>query len=133
MREKTTRDQLKVLLVDDDAFQLDLITEVLRSMGIRDISSASSAAQGLQKLQGAAIDVVLLDLHMPGQDGFGWMEEAARQGYAGALIIVSGQSEDVLHAASLVARLRRFTVLGAVTKPVERAALLSLINGLCSG
>ena len=67
---------------------------------------------------------------MPGMDGFQFMEAATKAGYSGALIIVSGQSDDVLHAASMVAKLRRFTLLGVVAKPVSRAALSELISKL---
>jgi hypothetical protein len=35
-----------------------------------------------------------------------------------------------MHAASMVAKLRRFTLLGTVPKPVGRAALSALISKL---
>jgi hypothetical protein len=58
------------------------------------------------------------------------MESLAKAGYTGALIIVSGQSDDVMHAASMVAKLRRFTLLGTVPKPVSRGALSALLDKL---
>jgi CheY-like chemotaxis protein len=124
------RSELKVLLVDDDAFQLDLTTEILKALGIMNVTEAQSGPKGLERLaaKGAGFHLVLLDLHMPGMDGFQFMESAANAGYAGSLVIVSGQSDDVMHAASLVARLRRFTLLGSVAKPVEPAALSRLIG-----
>jgi len=125
-----SRSQLKVLLVDDDAFQLDLTSEILKGMGINDVSVAPSGAKGLEKIaaKGAAYHLILLDLHMPGMDGFQFMESAANAGFAGSLVIVSGQSNDVMHAASLVARLRRFTLLGSLAKPVDPTALSRLIG-----
>lgn len=129
----TSRGLLKVLLVDDDPLQLDLISEILRGLGILGITLASSGPQALQKVGGRpdAFHLVLLDLHMPGMDGFQCMESLAQAGFTGALIIVSGQSDDVMHAATLVARLRRFTLLGSIAKPVERAALSNLLNTIC--
>lgn len=125
-----SRSALKVLLVDDDSFQLALITEILHSLGIVDITAASSGEKALQTLakNQSRFDLMLLDLHMPGMDGFQFMESAAHVGYAGALIIVSGQNEDVMQAASMVAKLRRFTLLGSVPKPVGKAALSQLIS-----
>jgi CheY-like chemotaxis protein len=125
-----SRSMLRVLLVDDDDFQIDAITEILRGLGVRDIACASSGTEALQKLapRDSGYHLIVLDLHMPGMDGFQFMESIAHGGYAGALIIVSGQSQDVLHAASLVARLRRFTLLGAVAKPVGRSALSDLLS-----
>jgi CheY-like chemotaxis protein len=126
-----SRNALKVLLVDDDSFQLEMISGILEGLGVTNITQASSGDQALQKLSGKhGFNLVLLDLHMPGMDGFKFMESLATVGYAGALIIVSGQSDDVMHAASLVAKLRRFTLLGTVPKPVGRAALSALISKL---
>jgi CheY-like chemotaxis protein len=123
------RQTLKVLVVDDDAFQLDLISEILKSLGVHDITTASSGAQALDRL-GAnpeRFDLMLLDLLMPGMDGFQFMDSAARAGFSGGLIIVSGQRDEVLHAAAMVAKLQRFRVLGSVNKPVSRADLARLI------
>jgi CheY-like chemotaxis protein len=127
-----SRKNLKVLLVDDDSFQLELMSDILRGLGILDITTASSGPLALQKLSGkpSGFELMLMDLHMPGMDGFQFMEAVAKTGYAGALIIVSGQSEDVMQAATMVAKLRRFTLLGSVPKPVGRAALSQLISKL---
>lgn len=126
-----SRNALKVLLVDDDSFQIKLISGILQGLGVSDIVTATSGEQALQKLSGKhGINLMLLDLHMPGMDGFKFMESLGTVGYGGALIIVSGQSDDVMHAASLVAKLRRFSLLGTVPKPVGRAALSALISKL---
>ncbi len=126
-----SRNALKVLLVDDDSFQIKLISAILQGLGVSDITASTSGEQALQQLSGKhSFNLMLLDLHMPGMDGFKFMESLATVGYAGALIIVSGQSDDVMHAASLVAKLRRFTLLGTVPKPVGRAALSALISRL---
>jgi CheY-like chemotaxis protein len=127
-----SRSELKVLLVDDDSFQLELISEVLKSLGITDITLASSGAQALQTMASRPqpFQLLVMDLHMPGMDGFQFMESVAKTGYQGALIIVSGQSADVMRAATLVAGLRRFTLLGSVPKPVGRSAMSELISKL---
>ena len=118
------------LVVDDDPFQLELLGTLLRGLGLVDVTAADSGERALRLMASQRFDLMLLDLHMPGMDGFKFMEAAAGAGFAGALIIVSGQSADVLHAASMVAKLRRFTVLGAVAKPVGRSALSQLLSQL---
>jgi CheY-like chemotaxis protein len=124
-----SRSALKALLVDDDPFQLDLMTEILRGLGVSDITQATGGTVALQKLAANAnrFNLMLLDLHMPDMDGFQFMESVAKTGFAGGLIIVSGQSDEVVRAAAMVAKLRRFTVLGAVTKPVSQLDLSQLI------
>jgi CheY-like chemotaxis protein len=126
------RENLRVLVVDDDPFQLDVIAELLRSLSIRDVTLAEGSTEALQALAKARTpyDLLLTDLLMPGADGFQFMGSVAQNGFAGALIIVSGQSSEVIHSAGLVAQLRRFNLLGTIAKPVERASLLHLISAL---
>lgn len=124
-----SRSQRAVLLVDDDAFQLELLAATLAQLGISNTTPAQGGQQALEKLvaHGNRFNLILMDLHMPGMDGFEFMQALGQVGFSGSLIIVSGQNEEVMKAATLVAKLRRFTLLGAVTKPVTRQALAALI------
>jgi CheY-like chemotaxis protein len=123
---------LQVLAIDDDRFQLELLTELLRGMGIHSVTCVSSGRDATQQVVSKpdAFGLILMDLHMPGMDGFAFMDGLAQARYCGALVIVSGQSEDVMRGATLVAQLRRFTLLGALTKPVQAAALAALVARL---
>lgn len=127
---------LRVLVVDDDPLQLEVNADLLRGLGVLDITISASAELALNAIAKAkgpsAFNLMLSDLHMPGIDGFQFMEAVARNGFAGALIIVSGQNSTVVHSATLVAQLRRFKLLGTLGKPVERAKLAELLAKLVS-
>lgn len=126
------RSRRRVLVLDDDSFQLDLITEILKSLGFHDLTCVTNTAEALRRIavKTDSFDLVLIDLHLPGEDGFQFMDGLAKADYKGALIIVSGQSQDVMRGASLVAKLRRFTLLGSLSKPVEREPLAALVRTL---
>jgi len=58
-----------ILLVDDDPETLELLKETLRSAGY-ETESAVSGARAVELLSSRLVSAVLLDLLMPGMDGF---------------------------------------------------------------
>jgi PAS domain S-box-containing protein len=58
-----------ILLVDDDSETLELLKETLRSAGF-ETESAVSGARAVELLSSKLVSAVLLDLLMPGMDGF---------------------------------------------------------------
>ena len=62
-------DDAAILLVDDDPGTLELLEETLRSAGY-ETQSVQSGARALEVLSSKLVSAVLLDLLMPGMDGF---------------------------------------------------------------
>jgi DNA-binding NtrC family response regulator len=58
----------KILLVDDEADFLELLSERMRARGM-DVTTSASAQQALEAVDEGAFDAVVLDLMMPGMDG----------------------------------------------------------------
>ena len=62
-------DDSVILLVDDDPKTLELLEEILRSVGY-ETQSVQSGVRALEVLSSKLVGAVLLDLLMPGMDGF---------------------------------------------------------------
>ena len=64
-----TDDDANILLVDDDPATLELLEETLRSAGY-ETQSVQNGVRALEVLSSKFVSAVLLDLLMPGMDGF---------------------------------------------------------------
>ncbi|MNN06696.1 Oxygen sensor protein DosP [compost metagenome] len=71
-----------------------------------------------------------MDLNMPGMDGVQFIQHLTDLPHKPGLAIMSAASRRMLMAASLVAKNLGVDVLGLISKPVEPAALRSLIDQL---
>lgn len=61
--------KIKVLLVDDDRFLLDMYSLKFKKSDI-DIETCSSSTAAFEKISsGAEYNIILLDIIMPGMDG----------------------------------------------------------------
>jgi CheY-like chemotaxis protein/anti-sigma regulatory factor (Ser/Thr protein kinase) len=68
MRGYTGR-RIGILLVDDDVSHLDIAGRLLRSLGF-DVFFAPDAAKGLELIGRTHVDLVMLDISMPGMSGW---------------------------------------------------------------
>jgi DNA-binding response OmpR family regulator len=67
----------KVLLIDDDRKHSELLKNYLKQFGIR-LECAGDADEGLRKLSRVDPDLLLLDVMLPGRDGFDICREVRR-------------------------------------------------------
>jgi CheY-like chemotaxis protein len=67
----------KVLVADDKATSRELIRTVLESRGYT-VSEAADGLEAVRPARESAPDLIILDLHMPGLDGFGVLQELRR-------------------------------------------------------
>lgn len=69
--------QKKILIVDDDNMVRMLVTALLREKNWA-IRSAADGSQAIDQVQDQTFDVIVLDLMMPGVDGFGVIRHLRR-------------------------------------------------------
>jgi two-component system response regulator CpxR len=72
-------DGTKILLVEDDTFLRDLYVENLLTEGFS-VTAVEDGAQGLDKIEQEAWDLILLDLMLPKMDGFEILRRAKESG-----------------------------------------------------
>jgi len=61
--------QKKILIVDDDPDQREVIRSSLKEAGF-EISTATNGVEGLEKARSESPDLIILDVMMPKMDGF---------------------------------------------------------------
>ncbi len=123
---------IQALLVDDDKFMLEFIGDLLRELGVMDVTTAMDGAQGMAAFDRAAPkpDLVLCDLNMPGQDGFQFMAALAARGYGGGIVLISGEEARTLKSATLMAQFHELNILATLEKPVDKLSLANAIAKL---
>jgi len=88
----------KILLIEDDLSLLKIYSNKLRHSGF-DVSVATTGDEGLRKAQVEKPNLVLLDLILPGKDGFMVLEELKKmpETKESPVIILSnlGQETDI--------------------------------------
>lgn len=121
--------QLVVLFVDDDAFQLEVIGDMLRDLGVTKVLSANSGEQGLALFDSLELkpDLLLCDLQMPDMDGIEFLRQIAERAYQGGIGVLSGMEAGLRKAADTLARAYSLNLLGVLEKPARREALKALL------
>ncbi len=118
----------KVLLVEDNEANQRLFRMVLESMG-HSVTCALTGEEGWALLAGGRFDAILLDMHLPGLDGFT---------LAGKVKSLYGQRVKVIAVTALAMDSDRERALSSgcddyITKPISvpgfRAKMESLLEG----
>ena len=112
-----------LLVVDDDAEIAEILRRYFSSQGF-EVTVASNGATMRTALDAKRIEVVLLDLGLPGEDGF-VLTRYLRENWKGALLIVTGRGEPIDRVVGLE--------LGAddyVTKPFDLRELLARVRSV---
>jgi EAL domain-containing protein (putative c-di-GMP-specific phosphodiesterase class I)/ActR/RegA family two-component response regulator len=123
---------LRVLLVDDDDFLLDLIEETLRQLGIENLSRATSGTQALAQIDAASepLQLIICDLNMPEMDGIELVRHLSTRNYDGGVLLLSGSDARLLQTVGNLLREHKLNFLGALEKPIDVALLVAAMMKL---
>lgn len=118
-----------VLIIDDDPLIIKMVTLHLQREGYR-VLSALNGLLGLKMARANSPDALLLDLMLPGIDGFEILTQLRAVPETADLPVV------IMSAKSGLADIETANRIGAdayLTKPFRTGELLSILNGLMEG
>jgi len=122
------RTDARILVVDDERVNVVLLERILEQDGYRNVKSTTDSYQAAALYDEFEPDLVLLDLHMPGLDGFAVMEQLAGRISGDSFLPILILTADIRPEVK-----RRALSAGAkdfVTKPFDRTEVLLRIQNL---
>jgi two-component system chemotaxis response regulator CheB len=119
----------RLLALDDHPDSAELIARVATKCGYEARSIADPRALG-NVLREWKPEVLTLDLCMPQEDGIAVLTTLKDAGFAGRVIIISGQDDWLRKSAGRLAEARGIKVVEDVSKPVDLAMLRDLLMKL---
>lgn len=118
----------RVLVLDDDRFMLEVLTDMLAQVGVREVFAEATTRHALSTLEEQGPDTLICDLALPDMDGIEFLQAAAARGFGGRVILLSGMDAGVRDAASELARVLGLHVAGAFRKPIALDQLRSAVT-----
>jgi CheY-like chemotaxis protein len=129
----------RILVIDDEPFVREALERVLQSPAITVVGAADAAA-GLAILRNSPVDLVIIDVILPGMDGVEAIKEIRRDHPAVRIIAISGGGNfgltayrpDAISTSAYLAACKAAGADGILAKPFETAELRALIGQLSS-
>lgn len=120
---------LRVLILEDQAFQRQLIVGLLKCCGIVNIVEAVDGNEGLAALNmdHEGFDIAICDLKMDGMDGIEFIRHAARRNVKSFIVTSALESQLLSHAGELGEELGA-PILGVLPKPITISELRSMLE-----
>lgn len=116
----------RVLIVDDSPNEVAKLTSILKNNGF-DVVSANSGSEGVTVAKETKPDLVLMDIVMPGVNGFQATRQLKKDSETGDIpvIIVTSKKQETDRIWG-----ERQGASGYLVKPVDEKLLLKTISGL---
>jgi putative two-component system response regulator len=117
--------QGKILIVDDQDTNILLLERILRGAGYVSLASTKYSSEVVELHRKNCYDLILLDLQMPGMDGYEVMEslkEIELDGYL-PVLVVTAQPSQKLHSLQTGAK-------DFISKPFELAEIVARVRNM---
>ncbi len=113
---------MRLLLVDDNALNLELFSDVLEQDG-HEVIAESDPLRGQRRALAEPFDLIILDIEMPGLDGYAMCRSLRRSGRQGPIIALSSNA-----MPDQIAQGRDAGFNAYLTKPIAPADLRAAVR-----
>ena len=116
----------RILVVDDEPANTTILRRLLAQAGYTDIEVVNDSRLAIDAYQTFNPDIVLLDLHMPGVDGFtilGQLADANQQGIRPPVLVLTADATRAARERAL-----RMGAADFITKPLDHLEVLLRIR-----
>jgi DNA-binding NtrC family response regulator len=113
-------------ILDDDPNQLDMLSELVTQMGYEPVST-SDAERALEMVRYGRCRLVLVDVHMPGIDGYEFLDRALKTDPGVHVIVMTGDYT----LESAIGAIRRGAT-DFLPKPIDRARLKRTLDDVAA-
>lgn len=115
----------QIMVVDDDAFILEVMGELFESEGIGVVAAGSGDAC-IAELKNGFRGVILMDVMMPGKDGWETIGEMIDRGLMEGNVVAMLTAKDIPDKA--LDNLKEH-VIDYITKPFEADEIVAVVKG----
>lgn len=122
MATKMSLENKQIFIVDDDASVCRALAVLLVTYGFT-VDTYTCAEEFLRAVPNSALGCLLLDIHMPGLDGWETQQRLLKSGSSRPVIIMSADKNEGLNERALKAG-----AAGFLQKPFNDKALVDLID-----
>ncbi|MDE7222712.1 MAG: response regulator [Acetatifactor sp.] len=112
-----------ILVVDDETLSVELVRNILDAQSGYEILTAASGEEALHRLESNKVDLVLLDIEMPGMNGVETLRRI-KDHYDVPVVFMTATKE-----LSMVEKARKLGVEDYITKPFMPQILLETVYG----
>jgi threonine synthase len=118
---------VKVVVIEDDPGASRLMTRILQSQGIAEVHQAYDGESGIDIVRQVMPDLVVLDLMMPGVDGFGVLDQLKADDHLAdvPVVVVTAKDLTLEERSYLDGRVQSLLQKGSM---IDEQVLQDLIN-----
>lgn len=117
--------RMRLLVIDDQDSNRRVIRAMLERAG-HDVTTLESVNEGIRELRNTQFDAVLVDLHLPGRNGFDFLQavadEPSLRGPAALVVVSADTMPDVIESTKAMG------ATAFVKKPVSPASLFDVLT-----